>query len=204
MESNEKRMRGGEQVRPIEHLDKERPVCARTARAVRLVGLWWGQSSPAAPSPQRPRRSEACGRGPRRTEASPAANVWVPLLARCNAGRPRVTVEIQQTGSSLTAKVTKHSYGTSCTYTGSAGTTTIALTHAVLSGRKDEQHTVPQRRLARHGSRGGAIRRHNRWNWYGGDYEQTVEYVCERGPATATGPMVISSALGLRRGPFVD
>ena len=167
-----------------------------------LSGLWacGGGSSPAAPAASA--QVGGLWTGTTTTRSVSGGECLGPLLAG-SSDRPRVTVEIQQTGSSLTAKVTNILYGTSCTYAGSAGTTTISLNMQSCLGGK-----VNNIKCLNGDSRDmevatGAITGIVDDLGIGGTEEQTWNTFVS-GTTSATGPMVISSALRLRRGPFVD
>ena len=161
-----------------------------------------GGSSPAAPSPSVSAQVGGLWTGTT-TMKSVTGGECLGSLIRGSSDTPRITVEIQQTGSSLTAKVTNILYGTTCTYSGSAGTTTISLNMQSCQGGRWNNIKCLNGDLRDMEVVGGAITGTLGEIGIGGTEEQTWNTFVS-GTATATGPMVINSALGLRRGPFAD
>lgn len=161
-----------------------------------------GGSSPAAPSPSAPAQVGGLWTGTA-TRTSVTGGECVGSLLRNASESPRISVTIEQTGSSLTAKVSNVLYGTVCTYAGSAANNTISLNMQSCQGGKLSSIKCLNGDLRDMEVVGGAITGTLDGNSIGGPEEQTWNTFVS-GTATATGPMVVHSAFGLRRGPFAD
>jgi len=159
-----------------------------------------GGSSPAAPAAFAQVDGLWTGTA---TNTTVTGGECVGTLLRGATASPRVTFTIQQTGSSLTAKVTNTLYAPVCTYSGSAGTTTISLNlqscqEGKLTNIKCANGDLRDMELV-----GDAFTGTVDASGIGGTEEQRWNTFVS-GTTTATGPLVINSAFGLKRGPFAD
>lgn len=164
-----------------------------------------GGSSPAAPSPSAPAppRVEGLWTGNATRTGVTGGECLGPVIGSSSDRSPRIYVTIQQAGSSLTATVTNNLYAGVCAYSGTVGTTSISLTLQSCQGVKVNNMKCPNGDLRDMELVGDAFTGTLDATGIGGTQQQTWNtYVS--GTTTATGPLVINSAFGLKRGPFAD
>ena len=161
-----------------------------------------GGSSPA-PSPSAPAMVGGLWTGNATRTGAAGGECLGPVIGNSSDSSPRVSVTIQQAGSSLTATVTNTLYTGVCTYSGTVSTTTLSLSLQSCQGVKVNNIKCPNGELRDMELVGDVFTgtvdaadivgtEEQRWNTF------------VSGTSTATGPLVINSAFSLKRGPFTD
>ena len=162
-----------------------------------------GGSSPAAPSPSAPAQVGGLWTGNATRTGVTGGECLGPVIGNSSDRSPRISVTIQQTGSQLTATVTNTLYAAACTYSGSAGPTTISLALQSCQGGKVNNMKCPNGDLRDMELVADAFTGTVDASGIGGTEEQRWNTFVG-GTSTATGPLVINSAFALKRGPFAD
>jgi hypothetical protein len=162
-----------------------------------------GGSSPAAPSPSASAQVGGLWTGNATRTGVTGGECLGPVIGSSSDRSPRIYVTIQQAGSSLTATVTNNLYAGVCTYSGAVGTTTISLTLQSCQGVKVNNMKCPNGDLRDMELVADAFTGTVDASGIGGTQEQRWNTFVS-GTTTATGPLVINSAFGLKRGPFAD